>query len=115
MLCIKSLTAAAMQMPTLIFDEVDTGISGESAKQVSILLKNLSQYHQVLCITHLPQVAAKSDAHYYVYKETVGNRVTAQLRTLNDEEHLVAIAQMMDGENPSNAALQNAKELIQAL
>lgn len=115
MLCIKSLTAAAMQMPTLIFDEVDTGISGESAKQVSILLKNLSQYHQVLCITHLPQVAAKSDAHFYVFKETIGNRVTAQLRTLNDEEHLFAIAQMMDGENPSNAALQNAKELIQAL
>jgi DNA repair protein RecN (Recombination protein N) len=112
MLSIKSLTAQAMQLPTLIFDEVDTGISGEAAKQVGILLKDLAQYHQVICITHQPQVAAKADTHFYVYKDAESNRVTAQLRRLNEEGHIYAIAQMIGGEKPSDAALKNAKELI---
>lgn len=111
MLCIKSLTAQAMQMPTLIFDEVDTGISGEAAKQVGILLKDLAQYHQVICITHQPQVAAKSDAHFFVYKEEQNQSITAKMKLLNPEEHIYAIAQMIDGEKPSNTAIQNAKEL----
>jgi DNA repair protein RecN (Recombination protein N) len=66
MLCIKALTAKALALPTLIFDEVDAGISGEAAKQVGILLRSLSQYHQVLCITHQPQVAGKGTSHYFV-------------------------------------------------
>lgn len=111
MLCIKSLTAQAMKMPTLIFDEVDTGISGEAAKQVGILLKDLARYHQVICITHQPQVAAKSDAHFFVYKEEQNQSITAKLKLLNSEEHIYAIAQMIDGEKPSNTAIQNAKEL----
>ena len=69
MLCIKSMTAKALHMPTLIFDEVDTGISGEAARQVSTLLRDIGQIHQVICITHQPQVAAKGSRHFYVYKE----------------------------------------------
>jgi DNA repair protein RecN (Recombination protein N) len=114
MLCIKSLTAKAMHMPTLIFDEVDTGISGEAARQVGILLKDLSTYHQVICITHQPQVAAKGMKHFYVYKdsEQQSGRITTQVRVLKPEERILSIARMIGGEQPSEAALQNARELV---
>lgn len=113
MLCIKSLTAQAMHMPTLIFDEVDTGISGEAARQVGMLLRDLAQYHQVICITHQPQVAAKGNTHFYVYKEaTDGGRIQTRLRTLKEDERIQAIARMIGGEQPSNAAIANAKELV---
>lgn len=113
MLCIKSLTAKAMALPTLIFDEVDTGISGEAAKQVGILLKELAAYHQVVCITHQPQVAAKADTHFYVYKDGIANEhLTAKIRSLNEEERIKSIAQMIDGEKPSDAAMKNARELV---
>ena len=113
MLSIKSLTAKAMHLPTLIFDEVDTGISGEAAKQVGILLKNLSQYHQVICITHQPQVAARGSHHLYVYKQAEKNKpITTRVAVLNGEERVIAIAKMIGGEEPGQAALQNARELM---
>ena len=113
MLCIKSLTAKAMHLPTLIFDEVDTGVSGEAAKQVAILLHGLAQYHQVICITHQPQVAAKGSNHMYVYKQPEpGGRITTRVSILTDEERVMAIAKMIGGEQPGKAALQNARELI---
>lgn len=113
MLCIKSLTAEAMQLPTLIFDEVDTGISGEAARQVGILLRQLAEHHQVICITHQPQVAAKGSRHFYVYKDEDSNqRITTKLRILKDEERVLSIARMIGGEQPSDAALQNARELV---
>lgn len=113
MLCIKSLTAKAMHLPTLIFDEVDTGISGEAAKQVGILLQNLSQYHQVICITHQPQVAARGLHHMYVYKQAEKNKpITTRVSILNNEERVMAIARMIGGEEPGQAALQNARELM---
>lgn len=113
MLCIKSLTAKAMELPTLIFDEVDTGISGEAARQVSILLRDLSHYHQVICITHQPQVAAKGSCHFYVYKDAAKNdKITTKVRTLAPDERILAIARMIGGEQPSDAALQNARELV---
>lgn len=113
MLSIKSLTAKAMHLPTLIFDEVDTGISGEAAKQVGILLKNLSQYHQVICITHQPQVAARGSHHLYVYKLAEKNKpITTRVAVLSGEERVIAIAKMIGGEEPGQAALQNARELM---
>lgn len=113
MLCIKSLTAKAVHLPTLIFDEVDTGISGEAARQVGILLRDLSKYHQVICITHQPQVAAKGTRHFYVYKdEGTGSRITTKVRILQPDERVLAIARMIGGEQPSEAALQNARELV---
>ncbi len=114
MLCIKSLTAKAMELPTLIFDEVDTGISGEAARQVSMLLQDLSQYHQVVCITHQPQVAARGSRHYFVFKDSDGKqRITTKIRVLEDTERVMAIARMIGGEKPSAAALENARELVQ--
>jgi DNA repair protein RecN (Recombination protein N) len=113
MLCIKSLTAAALQLPTLIFDEVDTGISGEAARQVGILLRGLADHHQIICITHQPQVAARGNAHFFVYKnEEEDGRITTKVRTLAPEERIQAIARMIGGEQPGEAALQHARELV---
>lgn len=113
MLCLKSQTAAALALPTLIFDEVDTGISGEAAKQVGALLKQLALHHQLICITHQPQVAAKGDAHFYVYKEeNKAGAVRTQMKVLSSEERIVAIAKMIGGENPSDTSVLTAKELL---
>lgn len=113
MLAIKSLTAKALHLPTLIFDEVDTGISGEAAKQVAILLNKLGKYHQIICITHQPQVAAKGDNHIFVYKEPdTKGQIKTKVRSLNSEERITAVAKMIGGEEPGAAAIQNAKEIF---
>ena len=112
MLCIKSLVAKSVDLPTMIFDEIDTGISGEPAKQVGLLLQNLGQARQVLCITHQPQIAAKGNAHLYVYKEQKGTTTHTFLKTLNKTERVQHIAQMIGGDPPSKSALDNAKELL---
>lgn len=114
-LCIKSLIARAVHLPTLIFDEVDTGISGEAARKVGALLKDLAQYHQVICITHQPQVAAKGSTHFYVFKEEgKEGKINTQIRILEQEERILAIARMIGGEQPSEAAMNNARELAEA-
>ncbi|MEP7143021.1 MAG: DNA repair protein RecN [Ferruginibacter sp.] len=112
MLCIKSLVARKLQLPTLIFDEIDTGISGEAAKQVGIIMKDLSRSHQLISITHQPQIAAKATAHYFVYKAVREDKITTSIRLLNREERITAIAQMLSGEKPTAAALENAKEMV---
>lgn len=113
MLCIKSLTAKAMQLPTLIFDEVDTGISGEAAKQVGYLLRSLANYHQVICITHQPQVAARATHHFFVFKEEqTEGKITTNVRVLDGTQHVEAIAKMIGGAVPGQAALANARELV---
>ncbi|HEY4061564.1 MAG TPA: DNA repair protein RecN [Puia sp.] len=112
MLCIKSLVAASIDLATLIFDEIDTGISGEAAKQVGIILKNLSKQRQVICITHQPQIAGKGDAHYFVYKEVKGESIKTNIRLLAQTERITAIAQMLSGEKPTAAALENAREMV---
>jgi DNA repair protein RecN (Recombination protein N) len=112
MLCIKSLVAASVDLPTMIFDEIDTGISGEAAKQVGIIMKELAANRQVICITHQPQIAGKADAHYYVYKEIAGDKIKTGIRSLSKEERITAIAKMLSGEKPSAAALENARELV---
>jgi DNA repair protein RecN (Recombination protein N) len=114
-LCIKSLIARAVHLPTLIFDEVDTGISGEAARKVGALLKDLALYHQVICITHQPQVAAKGSSHFYVFKEEgKEGKINTQIRILAKEERILAIARMIGGEQPSEAAMNNARELAEA-
>jgi DNA repair protein RecN (Recombination protein N) len=112
MLCIKSLVAQSMDMPTLLFDEIDSGISGEAAKQVGIILKELSGKRQVICITHQPQIAGKGDAHFYVFKEIKGDTVNTKIRLLDGESSILVIAKMLSGEKPTAAALENARELV---
>ena len=112
MLCIKSLVARSMDLPTMIFDEIDTGISGEAAKQVGIIMKDISSSRQVICITHQPQIAGKADSHYLVFKSLSGNMVKTGMRMLNKDERIVAIAKMLSGEKPTAAALENAREMM---
>ena len=113
MLCIKSLVAQKINLPTLIFDEIDSGISGEAAKQVSIIMQGLSQNRQIICITHQPQIAAKANNHLFVYKELEQEKIKTKIKKLSVNERTEAIAKMLSGENPSNAALTSAKEMMQ--
>jgi DNA repair protein RecN (Recombination protein N) len=112
MLCIKSLVGKSIDLPTMIFDEIDSGISGEPAKQVGLLLQELGQARQVLCITHQPQIAAKGQAHLYVYKEQEGKTTHTHVRALDAAERVTHIARMIGGDPPSKAALEHANELL---
>jgi DNA repair protein RecN (Recombination protein N) len=112
MLCIKSLVARKMDLPSLIFDEIDTGISGEAARQVGAIMKDLAAARQIICITHQPQIAGKANAHYLVYKSVEGNAVRTSVRQLNTDERIVAIAKMLSGEKPTAAAMENAREMV---
>ena len=112
MLCIKSLVAQSIDLPTLIFDEIDTGISGEAAKQVGIIMKDLASSRQVICITHQPQIAGKADTHFFVHKSIANNAITTGIKELSTDERIVAIAKMLSGEKPTAAALENAREMV---
>ncbi|NBX10923.1 MAG: DNA repair protein RecN [Chitinophagaceae bacterium] len=115
MLCIKSLVGDSLKFSTQIFDEIDTGIAGEAARQVGLLLKELSASRQVICITHQPQIAGKAHTHFFVYKGKGSDPSGATrtfIRPLNSEERVQTIAQMIGGENPTPAALANARELL---
>ena len=112
MLSIKSLVAQKLALPTLIFDEIDTGISGEAAKQVGLIMKSLANQHQIIAITHQPQIAAKATTHFFVHKFEKGNRITTGVRKLDEAERIISIAKMISGEEPTDAAIANAKELI---
>lgn len=112
MLCIKSLVAQHIDLPTMIFDEIDTGISGEAARQVGIIMKDLATKRQIICITHQPQIAGKANAHFFVYKEIKGEAIKTNIRLLDEDERITAIAKMLSGEKPTAAALENARELM---
>jgi DNA repair protein RecN (Recombination protein N) len=108
----KSLVAAAIPLPTLIFDEIDSGVSGDVALRMGNIMRRLSNQHQVVAITHAPQVAAKADAHYFVYKKDTPERTLTNVRLLNEEERIRSIAVMLSQNPPSQSALQNARELL---
>ena len=108
----KSLVAKEMHMPTLIFDEIDSGVSGDVAAQMGRMLDSLASDHQVISITHSPQVAAKAHTHFNVYKTIDGNSTKAKVRQLDTEERIIEIATMLSSSPPSNAALKSAKELM---
>lgn len=112
MLAIKSIMARHTSLPTLIFDEIDTGISGETALRVGDVIGELEKNMQVICITHLPQIAAKGDAHYFVYKNEQSERTTTGIRKLDNSDRIKAIAEMLSGKTPGASALENAKELL---
>ena len=112
MLCIKSQVAKRIDLPTMIFDEIDTGISGEAARQVGLIMKELTEKRQLICITHQPQIAGKADAHYFVYKEIVKDSVKTNIRPLTMDERITVIAKMLSGEKPTAAAMENAREMV---
>ena len=110
---IKYLMADKMAMPTLIFDEIDTGISGEVALQMVRMMKDIANKHQVICITHLPQVAAKGERHFFVYKDNSSEKTISKIKLLAQDERVHELAKMIAGANPSAFALESAKELLQ--
>ncbi|MFK7908292.1 MAG: DNA repair protein RecN [Chitinophagales bacterium] len=112
MLCIQSLIAANTALPTLIFDEIDTGISGEVALKVGKVLQDLASHHQLISITHLPQIASKGDAHLFVYKYNTPERTLSKIKKLSGDERVTEIAKMLSGDDPGEMALANAKELL---
>ena len=114
MLSIKSLIARKTSLPTIIFDEIDTGISGEVALKVGNIMETLGENMQVIAITHLPQIASKGKSHYWVYKDEQPQRTLSNIKILNQEERTLELAKMLSGENPGEFALQNARELLNA-
>ncbi|MCW5911592.1 MAG: DNA repair protein RecN [Cyclobacteriaceae bacterium] len=114
MFSIKYVMAERTALPTLVLDEIDTGVSGEIAIQLGNRMKEMAARHQVIAISHLPQIAAKAETHLFVYKETKGPRTVTAIRSLAPEEHVTEIAKMIGGSAPSSLALQNARELIGA-
>jgi len=112
MLSIKSLVAQNTALPTIIFDEIDTGVSGEVANKVGQIMEKLADNLQVITITHLPQIASKGQSHYFVYKDDEGAASNTRIKQLNEQERVLEIAKMLSGDKPGESALQNAKELL---
>src|SRR5690554_1957138 len=112
MFAIKFIMADKMALPTLIFDEIDTGISGEVAFKMVGMMQEIAKKHQVICISHLPQVAAKGEKHYFVYKDNSSERTISKIKLLSTSERETEIAKMIAGSNPSATAFESARELL---
>lgn len=113
MFCIKYLLASKTAMPTVVFDEIDTGVSGEIALKMANMMRRMSKNHQIISISHLPQIAARGQAHYFVYKNNEAEKAESMIRKLEPADRLEEIAKMIGGENPSDTARNSAKELIE--
>jgi len=114
MFSIKYVMAEKKSLPTLILDEIDTGVSGEVAIRLGNRMKEMSQRHQVIAISHLPQIAAKADTHYFVFKDNSAKKTESQIRKLENQERITEIAKMIGGAKPSAINLENAKELMES-
>jgi DNA repair protein RecN (Recombination protein N) len=112
MLAIKYILASKRSLPTIIFDEIDTGISGEVSIKVGNMMREMSRSHQLIAITHLHQIAAQGSAHYFVYKDNSADKTVSRIRKLTNEERVMEIAQMIGGQNPSRAIVDNAREIL---
>jgi len=113
MLAIKYILSKHIQLPTIMFDEIDTGVSGEISNMMAQIMQQMSKTMQVFTITHLPQIAAKGDVHFRVFKEDVNNKTLTKLVRLNNDERIVEIAQMLGGKSASESAVEHAKSLLQ--
>ncbi len=114
MLCLKSSVAKLIELPTLIFDEIDTGVSGETAFKIGNLMQDMSARHQLIVITHLPQIAGRGDSHFFVYKEVLAKKTFTRVKSLTREERVMEVARMISGDKPTAVSMANAKELMKA-
>jgi DNA repair protein RecN (Recombination protein N) len=115
MFCVKYVMAEKASLPTLVLDEIDTGVSGEIAMQLGKMMKAMAQRHQLIAITHLPQIAARGDQHFLVYKDNSSRKTVSEIRLLSKEDRIEEIAKMIGGARPSSLARENAKELLEDL
>jgi DNA repair protein RecN (Recombination protein N) len=114
MLCLKALLAERTALPTIIFDEIDTGVSGDVADKIGNILFAMGKTMQVITITHLPQMASKGSNHLFVYKSDSKDKTTSSIKQLNKDERIAEIAKMLSTGTPTETALKNAKELLNA-
>ncbi len=112
MLAVKYLLADKRSLPTIVFDEIDTGVSGEIAIKMGNMMKEMAHGHQIIAITHLHQIAAQGDAHYFVYKDHSADKTVSRIKRLTTEERVMEIAQMIGGANPPKGVVENARELL---
>jgi len=112
MFCIKYVMAEKTEMPTLVLDEIDSGISGEVAFKLGSMMRKMSEKHQIIAISHLPQIAARGNSHYFVYKDNTAAKTISSIKHLQDTERIEEIAKMIGGDKPSKVAFQNAQELL---
>ena len=112
MFCIKYVMAEKTEMPTLVLDEIDSGISGEVAFKLGSMMRKMSEKHQIIAISHLPQIAARGNSHYFVYKDNTAAKTISSIKHLQDTERVEEIAKMIGGDRPSKVAFQNAQELL---
>jgi DNA repair protein RecN (Recombination protein N) len=112
MFCLKYVLASKSAMPTLVLDEIDSGVSGEIAIKMAKMMLKMSESHQLIVITHLPQIAAHGEEHYFVFKDNSEDKTISRIRNLNKEERILEIAKMIGGDSPTGAAFENAKELL---
>lgn len=112
MMAIKYILASKRSLPTIIFDEIDTGVSGEIAIKMGDMMRDMAHNHQIIAITHLHQIAGKGSAHYFVYKDNTAAKTVSRIRKLSNTERVDEIAQMIGGKNPSASAVKNARELL---
>ena len=112
MLSLKSLLAAKKSLPTIIFDEIDTGVSGEVANKIGQILLRMGEKMQVISITHLPQIACKGQFHLFVYKQDNKSKTISHIKELNADERVVEIAKMLSTGSPTPSAIKNAEDLL---
>ena len=113
MLSLKAMISSAVKLPTIIFDEIDTGVSGKIAERMAVIMQEMAQSErQVISITHLPQIAARGTTHYKVYKEETDSGTTSRMKMLGKDERIQEIAQMLSGADITEAAVKNADELL---
>lgn len=115
MFCIKYVMAEKSAMPTLVLDEIDNGVSGEIALKLGKLMVTMAEGHQLITISHLPQIAARGQAHYFVYKDNSATKTVSNIKLLTDGERVEEIAKMIGGDRPSRVALENAQELLSGI
>ncbi|UCE94355.1 MAG: DNA repair protein RecN, partial [Flavobacteriaceae bacterium] len=112
MLAVKSIVSGYSNLPAIIFDEIDSGVSGEVSNRIAEVMQKMSENMQVITITHLPQVAAKGHQHYKVFKEEARSGISSNIKLMNDDERLVELAEMLGGSNLSDSALAHARQLL---
>lgn len=112
MFCIKYILADKTALPTIVFDEIDTGVSGEIALKMGKMMNRMAHNHQVITITHLPQIAARGQRHFYVYKDSSSDKAKSKMKSLSEDERILEIAKMIGGDTPSDAAYKSASELL---
>jgi DNA repair protein RecN (Recombination protein N) len=114
MLSLKSLLTKNNNLPTIIFDEIDSGVSGEVADKVGQILSSMGKYMQVINITHLPQVASRGTRHFHVYKDDTDNSTFTRVKLLSHEERILEVARLLSGSEVTETAIKNARELLKA-